>query len=353
MMRITLALMAAAALTACGPSADKKKVAKAPTTPAEIVEAAADPCQSVSGAYGKWLCGDPELSPIMQQVGAELKEAAGSISVPSAQLMADGQKQWVEAVRVECGIGTGDVPLTADQEQCVRQNLDARVKEAAVAVQDKGGFIFQTVEITKTDPISAEAASAGGTVLPVSKEIRFPKIEGDTPQIRKFNELMQHRPQYGLADQTTEIVRYSIAFAGAELVSVRFETSEYTAEAARPNNSVKAVTVVMNTGEALTAADVFTAPEARWKAALLTRAMRELTRQTKEFGPDITPVREEVADTLSKPQNWLITEEGLVLLFPQDSIGLPYAAGGFEVTVKWADLAPLLNAQAPVPIRRA
>jgi hypothetical protein len=352
-MRITLALMAALAVTACGNGPEKQKAAKAPTTPVEIVEAAADACQSVSGAYGKWLCGDPELSPLMQQVGAELKDAAGSISIDGAQLMADGQKQWVEAVRVECGIGTGDVPLTGDQEQCVRQNLDARVKEAAQAVQEKGGFIFQTVEVTKTEPVSVEAASAGGTALPVSKEIRFPKIEGDTPQIRKFNELMLHRPQYGVADQTTEIVRYTIAYAGQELVSVRFETSEYAAEAARPNNSAKAVTVVMSTGDALQASDVFSAPEARWKAALLTRAMRDLVRQTKEFGPDVTPVREEVADTLSKPQNWLITEEALVLLFPQDSIGLPYAAGGFEVKVKWADLAPMLNAQAPAPIRRA
>jgi hypothetical protein len=354
MNKAALASLAVLAAAACNPAGqDAPKASKAPATAAEIVEAASDPCQAVQGAYGKWLCGDPELAPIMQQVRDNLKQAAANISTEGAQVMAAGQKDWVEAVRIECAVATGEAPLTADQETCVRTSLESRVKEAANAVQSKGGFVFQTVEINKAVPATGEIAASLGPNMPVTQEIRFPKIDGETPQIKRFNDLMTQRPQYNLTDQTSEIVNYAIAYAGAELVSVRFDSSEYTVGAAHPSNGSKAVTVVMATGEPLAVTDVFAAPEAKWKAFLTTRALRDLTRQLKEFSPDGGPPKDEVADTLSKPQNWLIRQEALVLLFPPSSIGLPHAVGGFEVKVKWADLEPLLNPNAPAPIKPA
>ena len=49
-------------------------------------------------------------------------------------------------------------------------------------------------------------------------------------------------------------------------------------------------------------------------------------------------------------QRMLITERGLVILFPPYSFG-PYALGGAEVTIPWRDLAPYLNPAAVAPIR--
>jgi hypothetical protein len=349
------AALAGLALTACGPAEKKEAAVKAPTTPSEIVEAAADPCTTVSGAYGKWLCGDPELAPLMTQVKANLVEAAGALSAPSAQQLGTGQKEWVEAVRVECGIGTGDVPLTAEQEECVRGQLTSRIKEAQEAVLREGGFTFQTIEVNRAAPIAAQIAADNGLgddAPPVTQEIKYPRIEGDSPQIKRFNELMIQRAKYGLADATSETVSYAISFAGPELVSVRFDMYEYSAGAAHPSNSSKAVSVVMKTGELLTAADVFSAPEARWKATIATRALRDITKQLRAVSPELRADRGEVADTATKTQNWLITEKDLVILFPPYSFGAPHAAGGLEVKIPWTELAPMLNAQAPAPIRR-
>ena len=56
---------------------------------------------------------------------------------------------------------------------------------------------------------------------------------------------------------------------------------------------------------------------------------------------------------LFQPHLWLITEQGLVLMFPPLSFGGSHADGGIEVTIPWTDLRPYLNPAAPAPIRAA
>jgi len=58
-----------------------------------------------------------------------------------------------------------------------------------------------------------------------------------------------------------------------------------------------------------------------------------------------------VRESATKPHLWLITEAGLVILFPPYSFGGSHAMGGAEVAIPWKDLAPYLNPNAPRPIR--
>lgn len=352
-IRIGAAIALALALAACGPKGDgKSKDAKGPVTAQSIVEAAADPCGSVSGAYGQALCGDPDLQPLVGQVKSTLVEAANAISTEGAQQLAQGQTAWMESTRVSCGIADTKVPLTAPQEECVKNALTARAQAAGQAVQKAGGFVFQTVEINKAQALAASEDGTDTGVFAVTKEIRFPRIEGDSPQVKRFNDLMQQRPQYGVQDQTSEWLNYKISFAGPELVSVRFTGSDMSVGAAHPNDSEKVVTVVMATGEPLKETDVFAAPPARWQAAIVQRCRRELVRQLKErgAGADEIPAAE-LQDTAIKTKNWAITDQALVVIFPSESLG-SHALGAFEVTIPWTDLAPLLNPAAPAPIRR-
>jgi hypothetical protein len=50
-----------------------------------------------------------------------------------------------------------------------------------------------------------------------------------------------------------------------------------------------------------------------------------------------------VQESVTKPHLWLITEQGLTLLFPPYSFGAPYVMGGTEVSIPWADLRQYLN----------
>lgn len=357
--RTTAAALSFLAVAACGGDRKADDAAKeAAKTPQEaaiaLVETAADPCTGVAGAYGQALCGDPDLTPLVGQIKETLVEAASVVTPAGAQALAQGQTQWVESTRVTCGIGAGGVPLTPDQEQCLKMALQSRAQTADAAVRQEGGFTFQTVEINRAVALPADVADEWQDlgVFAVTKEIRYPRIEGDTPQIRRFNELMQQRPLYGAQDQTSEVVDYKISYAGPELVSVRFQTMENALGAAHPSDSEKVVTVVMATGEPLKETDVFAAPPARWRAELLRRARADLLKQLRERGGAPELPAAELADTAVKTKNWAITEDALVLVFPSESIG-PRVLGSFEVKIPWKDLAPLLNPQAPAPIRRA
>ncbi len=344
-------------LAACGPKDDAKTKDAAHTAPTaqSIVEAAADPCGSVSGAYGQALCGDPDLTALVGQVKENLVEAAGAISTQGAQQLAQGQTQWVESTRVSCGIPDTKVPLTAAQEDCVRNALTARARAATQAVQKNGGFTFQTVEINRAqalpESVTADFGGPESGLFAVIKEIRFPRIEGDSPQIRRFNEMMTQRPEVPIQEQTSEYLDYKIAYAGAELVSVRFQGSQMSVGAAHPNDSEKVITVVMATGEPLKETDVFSAPPAAWRAELLRRVRRSLVAEMRRRdGPTEIP-EAELADTALKVKNWVITEDALIVVIPSDTIG-PRVLGSFEVAIAWKDLAPLLNPNAPAPIRR-
>ena len=125
---------------------------------------------------------------------------------------------------------------------------------------------------------------------------------------------------------------------------------ENAATAIRPSNGEKVVTVVMSTGEPLKEEDVFSAPPARWKAWLAQRVSRDLRRQFNAMDPGIELRAPEVLDTATKTKNWLITEEGLIVLFPPESIG-PHALGNFEVKIPWSEMKALLNPNAPAPIK--
>jgi hypothetical protein len=320
-----------------------------------VVATAVDPCKGgVSGAFGKALCADPALAPLVGQVREELLEAADQISTAGAQELARGQAQWFEATRVSCGVAPGAKPLKAEQQSCVADALSSRVKAASEAVRSLGGYTFQTVEVTRAQkPEGPQALVAKASAEPpILVELRYPRIDGDTPQIRKFNELMQQKPQFTAADRTTEQIFYEVGYAGPDLVSIKFSSFNMTLGAAHPDSNEKAVTVVMATGEPLAPQDVFAAPEAKWTAAIVDFALKDLKKQFREAGFAPGQVnREQVADTATKPHNWLVKEDALVLLFPPYSIG-PYALGALEVHVPWKTLEPLLNPAAPAPIKR-
>jgi hypothetical protein len=222
-------------------------------------------------------------------------------------------------------------------------------------VQEVGGYTFQRMELVDAAPVTEDVRQASGlgdyAPSAIVRNIRFPRIDGQqTPAIARFNELVAQEPQYRFEDATNETVDYRIAFAGPELISVRFDMAADTLGAAHPNGSSKAVTVLMTEGRLLTEEDVFR-PDTGWEDFLTERAVREIARQYRD--EEFTPPERDVRETATKAHLWLVTDRGLTLLFPPYSFGGPYVMGGAEVTIPWADLRPYLNPAAPAPIRPA
>lgn len=323
--------------------------AKTEQSSAENIAVALDPCAN----NGDALCRNEALTELDSTARQALVAESASISDAGAALLVQNQNRWREATRIACGLVDADATPDADQLSCLEARFRARAQEVREAVQEAGGYTFQRMELIDAAPVSqALAASSGlGDEAPdaIVREIRFPRIDGrQTPAIQRFNELVAQQPQFRLEEATNEIVDYRIAYAGPELISVRFDMASDTLGAAHGNATSKAVTVLMQDGRELTAADVFREGSG-WERFLTQRAVAEIARQFREDG--FTPPERDVQESVTKPHLWLVTEPGLTILFPPYSYGAPYVMGGTEVTIPWADLRPYLNPAAPAPIR--
>lgn len=338
-------------LAACGGDANG---AKTDQSSAARVSAALDVCAEGRGAFARRVCSNQALAALDGQVAEALVAEAAEMSDAGAQMLVQHQTRWREAARLSCGLIEPDAEPNAEQQRCLEGEYRSRLAAAATAVQEVGGYTFQRMELVEAAPVTAEIAEAAGFSVEdappaTRRDIRFPRIDGrQTPEIARFNELVAQQPQSSLNEGVTEVVDYNIAYAGPELISVRFIMSMDALGAAHGNNSVRAVSVMMGEGRLLADSDVFRAGSG-WQDFLTRRAVTEITRQFAEYG--FRPPERDVRESVTKPHLWLITDRGLTLLFPPYSFGGPHALGGTEVTIPWSDLRPYLNPAAPAPIR--
>jgi hypothetical protein len=352
-MRALAAMSALALVLAAAGCGGRDDGGKTDESSAARVSEALDICAEGRGAFAQRVCENEELAALDNEVRETLVAESASVSDAGAAMMVQNQNRWREAARIACGIIDPESAPTAEQAACLESEFRARIDAAAGAVEQAGGYTFQRMELVEATPVTAEIAAASGlgdeAPIAITRDIRFPRIDGpQTPQIQRFNELVAQSPQFGLQDATSETVDYRIGYAGPDLISVRFDQAADTLGAAHGNATSRAITVLMREGRALTDADVFRA-DSGWQRFVTQRAVAEITRQFREDG--FVPPERDVQESATKPHLWLITESGLVLLFPPYSFGAPYVMGGTEVTIPWADLRPYLNPNAPAPIR--
>jgi len=350
---------AALALVSCGPkpgqgahtatNAQNNAHVAAPTQVAHLL----DPCANNQTGFAHTLCATPSLAALDTQIRQSLQNDASTLSGEGAQMLVQNQQRWREAQRIACGWVNPAAAPTADQSTCLLNLMRSRIGEVRDAVLSLGGYTFERVELLDAAPVTdAMRSSSGlGSDAPpaILRDIRYPRIDvPQNPQTQRFNELVAQEPQFRLQDATSETVTYHIAYAGPDIISVRIDSSADQLGAAHPSDSSKAITVLMRTGRLLEASDVFR-DGSGWEDFLTQRAVRDLTRQYRSYG--FAPSPSDVRETATKPHLWLVTDAGLVLLFPPYSFGGPRALDGAEVTIPWTDLQRYLNPNAPAPIR--
>jgi uncharacterized protein len=349
-VRIAGASLAICLLAGCDPHRGDVKTDE---TSAERISAALDVCADDGDAFAQSVCANRALAGLDNQVRQELVAEAANLSDAGAAMLVQHQTRWRDATRIACGVSDADAQPTREQLTCLESQFRARVQDIRDAVQQVGGYTFQRMELIDAAPVTPEIAAAAGMgdAAPpaIIRDVRFPRIDGpQTAEIQRFNELAAQSPQFRFEDATNETVTYRIAYAGPELVSVRFDLASDTLGAAHGSTASKAVNVMMQEGRPLTERDVFVAGSG-WENFLTRRAVADIARQYREDG--FTPPERDVRETATKPHLWLVTERGLTLLFPPYSFGAPYVMGGAEVSIPWADLRPYLNPAAPAPIR--
>ena len=257
---IVAAGFASLVLSACGDTANGSS--KTEQSSAERISAALDVCAQGRGEFAQRVCQNRTLASLDNEVRETLVAESAAVSDAGAQMLVQNQTRWRDAARVSCGVIDAQAEPTAEQQACLESRFRARLQQAESAVQEVGGYTFQRMELVDATPVTAEVAAISGlgeaAPRAVERDIRFPRIDGEqTPAIRRFNELVAQQPQFRLQDATNESVDYTIAYAGPELVSVRFVRSADTLGAANVTNTMNAVTVLMDEGRAITSGDVF------------------------------------------------------------------------------------------------
>lgn len=352
-MRAVSSLLSAALAAACLASCGDNGAGKTEESSAERISAALDVCAEGRGGFAQSVCENRTLASLDNQIRETLVAESAEVSDAGAQMLVQNQNRWRAAQRVVCGVVDPEAELTAEQQSCLESLFRARANEARTAVQTIGGYTFQRMELVDAMPVTAEIASASGlgeaAPAAVQRDIRFPRIDGpQTPEIRRFNELVAQQPQFRLEDATNESIDYTIAYAGQELISVKFVIAQDTLGAANVTSTMRAVNVLMTEGRPLTEADIFR-EDSGWQDFVTTRAVEAIAREFSDY-PNFPP-RRDVFETATKAHLWLITEDALVLMFPPLSFGGSHVDGGTEVRIPWSDLRPYLNPAAPAPVR--
>lgn len=316
------------------------------------ISSALDVCGEGKGEFAAHVCASRELASLDSAVRDVLVAESANVSEAGAQLLVQNQRRWREAQRVSCGVADAAAALDDAQTECLENRMRARANEVQTAVQEVGGYVFQRMELVDAMPVAASIAAATGRDEPaVVRDIRFPRIDGpQTPEVQAFNDMVAQQPQFRLQDATNETVDYVIAYAGPDVISVRFVHTQDQLRAATPSSTLRSVNVVMQERRPLAENDVFRA-DSGWQRFITDRAVREISRQFSDYR-DFPPPRD-VYETATKPHLWLVNERGLTLLFPPLSFGGSHVDGAAEVLIPWADLGPYLNPQAPAPIGTA
>jgi hypothetical protein len=346
---ILLAGLASVSLAACQRSGEDASAPEAVVSSADASTAVIESCPPGSAQA---VCADQKLAALHGQVKQGLTQAASSLSAGGAKLLADNQKAWLDAQRTVCGVDPAAKSLAPDQETCLQSALTARAKDAGAAVQKVGSYVFQragSYAAYKVAPGAAGLNAMPGGPDAVMADVAYPQLEGDSPEVQKFNAAAKRTPRFKAADATEETVRYKIAYAGPDLISVKYDTYDNTVGAAHPNTGIDALNFNMKTGLPLSAADLFSKPG--WEALLAKRGAEGATKQLKAMDETASSVAAaDLKAAVINPKKWAVTDKGLVLLLGEAELGA-HALGLQEVTVPWSELKPYLKADAIGPAK--
>jgi hypothetical protein len=226
--------------------------------------------------------------------------------------------------------------------------------------------------------VHEEPIAFTGDVEIVSKQIKesnkklryeiaaqYPQISGGAnPNFEKFNQAARAlvnkevsdfkkgmQPEEDEAEPPTDesggsdlSVSYIVALAQDDLVSVKFDVSNYEAGAAHPNPYSHVLNYDLKNGKQLKLSDLFK-PGAKFLQPIATYCIADLKKQQKDLPVD--QIEEGAAAKSENYGSWTITRRGLGIHFDAYQVG-PYAAGPQFVLVPYSNLKDLINPDGPI-----
>jgi hypothetical protein len=198
---------------------------------------------------------------------------------------------------------------------------------------------------------------------------RYPQLTGgNNPNFEKFNQAAraavtrkvagfkkdatpeegedteETRPEGSMGSDLT--IRYVVALAQDDLMSIDFTVSSYFQGAAHPNSYSDTLNYDLKNGKQLKLSDLFK-PGAKYLQAIASYCIADLKKQATEKGLMEEEIQKGAAAKSENYESWTITKRGLGVNFDPYQVG-PYAAGPQSVLIPYSALKDLINPEGPL-----
>ena len=338
------ALVAVVALSACGQDTANTTLQRLSDAPRGN---SAQACGGAAPFLTSAACADENVTRLSGAMDGALEKVQTALSRTGRQVLIDGQAQWLTGMRVTCMLNADDKELSAEQSVCVQLSMIDRMIALPTSVGSAGPYLFQRVESFRALPPPKSLTDKAALISAVS----YPRIDNPDANGAAFNVAAFRAIRKDLPDDTEQTIVYQIYLADPKMISLEYDTLLATRGAAHQDHGVETLTFLMQEKRPLAATDLFPATDA-WRKDFLALAGAKLKDAVIEQGCDAPLALEYARDASLRADRWLISAEGLSIVYPPYALG-PYAMDGCKITMGWKELAPMLRPEAPVPVTPA
>ena len=337
--------------------------------------AASFDCQKATQPLDKKICGDAELSKLDEDLAAAYGKAKTAMSPAGQKDLQNSQRDWLAFSRRICKSRLDPKIAKAAEEtpeDCLKGAYRERIEDLGAAVTQSNGFTFRRIDLyaLAEDPAMDPSAHPGFSY----RRISFPRIDQAPSGINvaAWNKLIAvaaqklaasddddkgaaaekaalgapdniAKPGMGSAPPADVDVGFNIGLVTPEMISVELTYGVMGHGAAHPGGFSEIHNVMLADGHELTATDLFKSG-ADWQGYVVKRCHDEWLK-IMEDAPDEVDDKA-IADVVSDPHLWQLTDKGISILFPFYSVG-PYVVGEQQVDFTWDELKPYLTDKLP------
>lgn len=308
--------------------------------------AASFDCGAASTPEKKAVCASPVLSDLDKKIAASYRAALTRLSPAGQSALAENQDQWIEATTAACANLFDDFALLPG---CLEMPYRLRQRDLAAAVQSVGPFTFLRMSSYQFVPCRAALQCDGSFREGGYVHTSVPRIDAPaTDATARWNARVAEKiPPLRSQDNTDVNLDFRVAGASADMISVRFDLSEYAHRAAHGSVFILGFNTTLPAVAPIATDDVF-APNAPWRPFLYDRAMDLIRASLMRTGWDqdtqIAP--ELMRNVVERPERWAFTPAGLEIMFGPYDLGF-YVPVPHDATIPWAELQSYLRKPLP------
>jgi uncharacterized protein len=307
---------------------------------------------SVTRPADKFICSNPAISTLDEQLVAVFNQTRAQLSESSAQSFIAGQRSWLTYWPRLCSKdGKGRQFDKAEGAQCLKEEYTRRIAELKLNTFEDM-VLYKVAKYSAVNPsknVPDYAKFVGHTLVYPQLESRAlsPEKLASTNQLNAWISGIVRRANIDFNDADVETgLDVSLEATSSDIVST-LEVYYMNGFGAHPNGAAYRSHFIKSKGRPLIASDIFKGND--W----INPMSQEIFRGLKRSSGDMLLINQakDLVPLIAKTNAWHFTRNGLMFEFNPYEVAA-YAAGPQEMLVSWSTLMPYLTEYAKSEIGR-